>query len=283
MGAVPKIFFAVKARDYFEKCLFILILCNVVSLSGSHAQVIWAGLKAGAQLGSVNHDDRYFPDTVKFGGASVGYSAGAVISFKVKNRYFLQTEYLYTVKSKSLKGKIDPDLHDKTTYHYFEVPILFTVQFKGQIGKGREFKWFLGAGPNLSYMLGGKGVLKSGALIENRINQLDYKIKFGTRPDRNHPGIIYYTNANRLQFGINIGTGLLFEPVRRHKAILDIRYTFDQTMVGKTHADYLIPNDYHDNLRFRNHALKASIMYLLESNVSKKSRNKGKSNIKRRM
>ncbi len=105
MGAVPKTFFAVKARDYFEKCVGILILSSIVSLSNSHAQVIWAGLKAGAQLGNIKHDDRHFPDTVKFGGASVGYSAGAVISFKVKNRYFLQTEYLYTVKSKSAQRK----------------------------------------------------------------------------------------------------------------------------------------------------------------------------------
>lgn len=279
MGFALKSFFNSRGRDNFEKYFCFLILLSISFTSS--AQIIWTGLKVGAQLGNVKVDDPHFPDTVKIGSTSVGYSAGAVIAFKVKNRYFLHTEYLYSVKSKSLTGKIDPDLKDKTTYHYIEVPILFTMQFKSQLGKGREFKWFMGAGPNLAYLLGGKGVLTSGALIENNISELRYKIKFGSRPDRNHPEHIYYTNANRFQFGINLGAGLLIEPVRRHKAIIDVRYTFDQTLFGKVHADYLIPNDYHDNLRFRNRALKVSLMYLIESNLNKKSRNKGKSTIRR--
>jgi len=212
----------------------------------------------------------------------LGYSAGAVLSFKVKNRYFLHTEYLYTLRSKSLKGKLDPYLKDKTTYHYFEVPIMFTMQFKGKLGKSREFKWFMGVGPNISYLIGGKGRLQSGVLIESNLPEINYKIKYGTRAERDRPQDIYYTNGNRVQFGINLGTGMIIEPARNHRAIIDVRYTFDQTMVGKAHADYLLPPDYRDNLRFRNRGLKVSVMYLLEYNISKKSRHKGKSTIKHR-
>ena len=280
MGVAYRSFFYGRGSDNFEKCFCIVILL-IMSLQTGNAQIVWSGLKVGAQLGTVKIDAPHFQDTVKVGSPQIGYSVGAVIGFKVKDRYFLHTEYLYSVKSKSYTGKLDPDLKEHTTYRYLEIPILFTMQFKGQFGKGREFKWFMGAGPNLAYLLGGKGEVNSGGIIENNLPPLKYKIKFGNRPDFGHPKEVYYKDANRVQFGINLGAGLIIEPVRHHKAILDLRYTVDQTFFGKSNADYLLPPDYRDNLRFRNRGIKLSVMYLIESNLNKKSRNKGKSTLKR--
>jgi hypothetical protein len=64
--------------------------------------------------------------------------------------------------------------------------------------------------------------------------------------------------------------------------MVDVRYTFDQTLFGKQKADYLIPHDYDDELRFRNRGVRLSMMYLFEYNISKKERNKGKSTVKKR-
>lgn len=262
-----------------HKVMVLLLLLSIVLIKTATAQVIWAGLKIGGELSKARIDPASFKDSVKVRPA-IGYQAGAVILFKVKDRYFLHTEYLYSVKSKINLGKIDPDLKDKVTYHYFEVPVLFTIQFKGHLGKQREFKYFLGVGPNVAYLLSAKGVIESGELKEQGFSPMKYKVEFSQRENREHNDIIHYTKVNRVQFGINVGAGLLLEPVPKHKMIVDVRYTIDQTLFGKQSADFIVPHDYDDNLRFRNQSLKFSVMYLLEYNLSKKERNKGKSNKK---
>ncbi|HEY9044929.1 MAG TPA: porin family protein [Ohtaekwangia sp.] len=258
----------------------LIFLLSITTLQKSEAQIVRAGVKLGGQLDWVRMDDKHFRDTASLR-PGAGFNAGLVLAFKVKNRYFLHTEYIYSTKSKTVSGKIDPYLKDKVTYSYFEVPILFCMYFKGQWNDSRNFKWYAGAGPNIAYLLGGHGTIKSSELLENNISSLDYKIKFGTREDRDHNDQIYYTNLNRLQFGINLGAGILLEPSPKQKIMVDLRYTFDQTLFGKQNADYIIPHDYNDNLRFRNRSLRLSVMYLLEYNISKKERNKGKSTRKK--
>lgn len=255
---------------------FLVALFVTTGIRQSSAQVIWAGFKAGAQLNLPKIDDKHFRDTVKMN-PGAGFNVGLALSFKVKDRYFLQTEYIYSMKSKVITGKVDPDLEDKIVYNYFELPILFTRLSKGNLGEGRNFKVYYGAGPNLAYLLSGKGVIKSGELEENKISSLSYDIKFGSRPDRDHNDRIYYPNANRIQFGINVGAGFILEPSPKQKIVFDVRYTFDQTVFAKNSSDYLIPHDYNDNLRFRNRTLRVSLLYLMEYNISKKSRHTGKS------
>jgi opacity protein-like surface antigen len=264
----------------FRKWLLVMpLLLAAPTIKMASAQVVWAGIKAGAEFNRVRIDGASLKDTIKIDPAA-GFHVGLVASFKVKNRYFLHTEYLYSVKNKVILGKIDPHLKDKVTYHYLEVPILFTMQFKGHLGGERTFKWFMGAGPNVAYLLGGRGVIESSELKENDISSLSYKIKFSERQNRDHNNEIHYTKVNRFQFGINVGAGLLLEPAPKRKVIVDLRYTIDQTLFGKKKADYIIPHDYDDNLRVRNQGLKFSVMYLLEYNLSKRERNKGKSNKK---
>jgi opacity protein-like surface antigen len=245
----------------------------------SSAQIIRAGFKAGAQVNWIGIDDKSFRDTVKVS-PTTGFDIGGAVSFKVRDRYFLHTEYVYSQKRKILNGKIDPLLHDELTYHYVEIPALFTMHFKGRLGENREFKWYMGVGPNVSYWIGGKGVIESSDLKENFVDELRYSIAFGPRQDTQHPEVIYYDRANRFQFGLNVGAGLMFEPGENNKVMLDFRYGFDQTRLGKGLADYQIPADYDDNLRVRNRNFKISIIYLTEFNLDKKSRNKGKSTLK---
>jgi hypothetical protein len=200
----------------------------------------------------------------------------------VRERYYLHTEYLYSQRHKILTGKIDPLLRDEVTYHYFNIPILYTMHFKGKFGGEREFQWYLGAGPDVNYMIAGSGVIKGGDLVDNGFDKWNYKIKFTERVDRDKPEEVhYYDVENRLLLGMNVGTGIMLEPGGSHKMLIDLRYSFDHTRLGKGKADYLVPTDYNDDLRMRMKGIKLSVIYLFESNLSKEERNKGKSNIKR--
>lgn len=245
------------------------------------SQVVRMGIKGGAQMSWVRSDDAGFRETVKIRPVP-GYNAGAVFSFKVKERYFLHTEYLFSTKGKLIRGKIDKMLEDRITYNYIDVPILYNVHFKGSLGSTRKFKWYAGAGPIFSYFLGGRGVLNSEEFVENNFPPVHYKIRFGERgEDIGEYDIIYVHDIKRLQLGFTFGGGILLEPSNTNKIMVDLRFELGHTWMGTpTSADYVIPVTYDDNLKARNLGLRFSVMYLFETNLNKKIRNKGKSNLK---
>lgn len=263
-------------RIAWRKCIAGLILIGCTEMT--YAQIIRVGAKVGPQLSWVSIDDPQYK-TVADVRPTAGFHAGFVLAFKVKDRYFLNTEYIYSQKGKNAKGKLDPDLHDKVVYHHIDIPILFSMHFKGKL-KTRQFKWYINAGPNTSYWLGGKGVIKSGDLIENGFSELKYKIAFGTRPDHNNPDILYIKEANRLQFGMSIGGGLLLEPIGKQKIMIDFRYEIGHTRIGTTQSSqFQVPADYQDSLKGRNKGIRLSLVYLFEFTSDRKERNKGKSTI----
>jgi hypothetical protein len=258
-----------------------VILATIAS-SHCNGQIIRVGVKAGPNLSWFKSDDP------KYGAVAdirpvVGFHGGGVISFKVKDRYFLTTELIYSQKGKVATGKVDPDLNDKVTYHHIDLPVLFAYHFKGHIAKTREFKWYVNAGPNISYWIAGQGVVESGDLGENGISQLKYKIKFGTRPDNNDPDILYIKDAQRFQFGMNVGAGIVLEPGGNRKVMVDLRYEIGHTRIGTPESSqFLIPADYQDNLKGRNKGLRLSIVYLLEFSTKSSDINKGKSATKQK-
>lgn len=275
-------------RILFGKYL-VLVIIGTLTGHNVFSQIIHAGIKAGYQLSWTRSDDSDFRRRTTIAPVS-GYNVGAVVSFKVKDRYFLHTEYLYSIKGKYITdythtvGPKDEALEDKVFYHYIDVPVLYNVQFKSRLGNSREFKWYAGIGPIFSYWLGGKGTLKSGELVEYPFDHLDYKLNFGPRPDNSVHENVYINDARRFQLGFNLGGGILLEPANsKSKIMIDVRFELGHTWLGKPEsADYSLPVLYDDNLRARNMGLRASVMYLIEHNLDKKVRKKGKSDFKKR-
>jgi len=255
-------------------------LLFIASIEVTSAQIIRAGIKAGPQLSWVTVDDPKYKAVANVH-PMAGFHAGVVLAFKVKDRYFLNMEYIYSQKGKNITGKIDPNLNDKVVYRHIDIPILFSMHFKGNLTKARQFKWYINAGPNTSYWLGGSGVIKAGDLIENGIPELKYKIAFGSRPDHNNPDILYIKDAKRLQFGMNVGAGILLEPANKQKVMIDFRYEIGHTRIGNAESSqFLIPSDYQDNLTARNKGFRLSLIYLFEFSSDRKELNKGKSTFK---
>ena len=259
----------------------LLLIFAMLGTIRTYSQVMQFGVKGGAQLSWFASDDREFRKSVNIQ-PRPGYNAGIVLSFKVKDRYFLHTEYVYSTKGKTNRGKVDKVLEDKITYNYIEVPLLYNIHFKGSVGNSREFKWYAGAGPLFSYWLGGKGRINSDEFLENNFPPLEYSIRFGERgEDLGRPDIIYMHDVKRLQLGFNFGGGILLEPANSGKIMVDLRFEVGHTWMGtSTSADYVIPVTYDDSLKGRNLGLRFSVMYLFERNLDKKVRNKGKSNLK---
>lgn len=269
---------------FVKKCFIILIitcLCGAAS-----AQEIHIGVKAGANYSWVRYDDADFRKNTSVSPV-FGYSAGLAGSFKMKDRFFLHTELIYSTKGRTTKKEAFK-AEDHVIYNYIELPLTYNMYFKGKLQmRGlKYFKWYAGVGPNFSYWLGGKGTITNDEVREYLIDHLDYKVKFGKRSqaDQGNSEVAYYDHARRMQLGVNIGGGVLFEPVGGSKIAIDARFEIGHSQFGRNESpDFVFPtaSTYQDNLLARNMGVRLSVMYMMAYSTDKKIMNKGKSTKKK--
>lgn len=274
--------------DFDQRNMKTLLSISLVILSSvADAQILQTGLKAGYVLSWTRHDDHFtdYDDLYRITPVS-GFNVGATGIVKIRKRFFLQSEILFTTKGRRLTGRVDKVLTDRATYYHLDVPILYNIHFNGRIKLKniKVFKWYTGVGPNISYWLGGKGRIVNTEFIENQFPEMDYKIRFGERGEDGAQSNIYMKDINRLQLGIQLGGGILLEPINGKKIMIDARFEFGHTWLGSENsADYIIPLDYNSakNMKDRNNNIRFSVMYLWEKNLEKRSRKKGKSTLKK--
>ena len=247
-------------------------------------QVVNVGLKAGFNMSWTGSDNEEFRDDYNVSPVP-GFNAGAIFSFQLKDRYFLHTEILYATKGRIVRG--DLALRDEVIYRYIEIPLIYQIHFKGRLGAQsmRQFKWYAGIGPNFSYWLGGKGAVTHFEITDHDIPEIPYEIRFGPRPPEltGESEYVFISDPRRIQVGVNIGGGFLVEPAPGRKIMTDLRFELGHSwLAGPESADYVFPATYSDNLQARNLGLRLSVMYVLQTNLDKKVRNKGKSNVVRK-
>jgi len=208
-----------------------------------------------------------------------GFHVGGHLAFKVQKRFFLHTSLVYSSKGRDLKGKADPMLENSARYNFIEMPMSYTVDFKGKIGNNKEFKYFIGIGPNLSYWLNGSGTLFNSDFEENHISELSYKVVYKKAPETQAADEMNVPEPNRFQFGLNFVAGLILEPAPRQRMLFSVRYELGHTYLAKSNGIFL--NTYfQDPLRSRNQGFRVSLAYLLD--LKTEERKKGKSTIDRR-
>jgi hypothetical protein len=251
------------------------ILCFFICLPG------YSQLLVGPEIG-VNYSWTSFGDDElkdRFGIAPVpGFHAGGHLAFKVRNRFFLHASLLYATKGRSLTGKFDSALKSTSAYSYIDMPINYTVDFRSKI-RGKEFKYFLGVGPNVSYWLGGSGKFFSSELAENNETQFSYKIKFGSRDEGDDASRnMFVERSNRLQLGLNFMAGMVFEPAYKQRFMLTIRYEQGHSYLAKSDGEFA-GLYFEEPLKSRNKGFRISVAYLID--LKTEERKKGKSNIDR--
>jgi len=254
-----------------------LSIAAILLLSTSAFSQLLVGPEVGVNYSWASFADKELKDRYKVNPV-VGFHAGGHVAFKVRKRFFLHTSLLYSTKGRSLTGKFDELLKNESKYHYIEMPINYTVDFKGKIGESKEFKYFLGIGPNISYWLGGKGKLFNSEFEENHDDQLLYKIKFGEEGfDENNEMSV--ENPNRVQLGLNLIAGVVLEPWRNQRFMISVRYEAGHSYLAKSNGTFT-GIYFQDPLRSRNQGFRASIAYLVDLKIE--DRKKGKSTIDKR-
>lgn len=280
----------IKTSLYLSSLIYGLIEIKLKTLRlFSLLFLLWLGSEASAQIlvgpvagGNLNwirfdNNDNKELYSVK---PVIGFHVGGSIAFRVRKRFFLQTSILYSQKGRELVGKEDPLFRDIVKYNYIDIPMLYTAEFKAKLGKEKEFKWYLGAGPTISYWLGGKGVMKNSDLNENLINELDYKITFNKSSANVKENEMNVADANRLQLGLNISTGIIFEPLGMNKFMLTTRYFLGHSFLSADSKGVFGSKAmfYQDDLRVQNQEFSVSLHYFIDLKTDE--RNKGKSTSK---
>jgi len=239
---------------------FLLLILFAFNTEKLNAQ-IFIGAKAGARVSWLKYEDFAKEDFEKK--PFFGYSAGFTTAFKVQKRFLLQLDILYTQKGKKIDGISGPPLQNYAKYHYLNTPVVYKLDFYGAIGD-RSFKWYLGAGPNVNFWLAGNGQLKSIELQEENIEQLDYSIIFDSKPASPEFGGLYFEEANRVQVGLILSAGLVFEPAAGRSIMVDFRYEWGHSYMAREEGRFTNVSAYKDNLRARNQAFQISVAYLFD-------------------
>lgn len=267
------------ANKPFVVCALFFIAAFMFSASPSRAQLL-IGPRAGAQISWVSFDDQDYKDLydVKF---LPGYVAGFTLAFEVKERFYLQTDFVYSRKGKILEGNVDPQLTYRSINHYIELPIVYRMDFKGSLGKNQVYKWFVGLGPHVSYWWKGNGTMKSSELSENRIQELEFKVKFNKNLEEAAFDELVVPKANRVQLGINFATGVVFEPAGGSIIVVDLRFMLGHSYQSKedlAHFPDLV--EFADPVRSRNMALRLGVSYLFDTKISQRKKGKSTGKVK---
>lgn len=257
------------------KIVGLIILFSLIG-GVSKAQLL-VGPTAGFNYSWAAFGDKDFKSDFKIKPV-VGWHAGAHISYRVRKRFFLHTSIIYSTKGKEMTGKSEDfdDLDLKVRYNYIEVPIVYTVNFRGTISK-KPFKYFLGIGPNISYWLGGKGTIENNDTYEFAENgaEVEYKIVFNKNPFDAEEHEMAVEKPTRIQLGLTFTTGFVFEPARDRELFLTFRYELGHSYLAREGFGGFKPTYYQENLQTRNMGFRISLAYLIDLKIDQ--RKKGRS------
>src|SRR5690606_17085605 len=134
---------------------------------------------------------------------------------------------------------------------------------------------------NVSNWLGVKGELYNSELVENADSasrDLEYDIPFGDTSRESSPNQMCVAEPNRIQLGLNVATGLVFEPQPNQRILLMLRYEVGHSFLSGESNGIFSPTYYEDVLQSRNKGIRLSASYMIDLKLE--ARKRGKSTIK---
>jgi hypothetical protein len=245
-----------------KKILLILLL--IVS-NQALSQVLRIGPKVGITANQAVHDLPSYNEEFK-SLPTLAYKGGVVTNLQVSDLFSLHSEILYSQRNKSVKSKIVGD-YQKEYNRFLSVPLLCRFSYRAGYNE-----FYVNAGPQVSYWLGGNGKVMTAEVLENGEEEMHYIIGFSNSEVDNFMEI---SDPNRLQLGLDVGLGAVL-PMGPNFLMLDIRYSWGHTNMAKSNTSYLPISFYNDNIRYTHQVLSLSAAYLLDFDFYKMS-TKGKS------
>lgn len=248
----------------------------LISINTSVFAQIGIGIKAGPQVVGVgfsqsetksNYDKKL----------KLGFQIGAVTNFYINDKVTLVMELNYSMKGRNVQIK-EANMENNATYHFIDYPVLFRYSKEFQDRTLGKFIGYFNIGPNFSYWLGGNGTLKGGELENIGDSELEYDIEFSS--NKNVFGVMYIEEPNRIQVGIDLGVGMIFDLLDDKTITVDFRYSWGHTNYGEIDGAVTKLLTFQDDLRFSNQIFAISAIYMWNINLNSKNKGKSVSNSK---
>jgi hypothetical protein len=253
------------------KCFFCIAILYLISFS-SYSQKFSFGIKGGGLINWAAFGDKAQKDT--FSTKPIpGYNTGFQISFPLKKNFEFLVEGGYAQKGRRLRFN-EGSWENKSVFKFIEATMLLRKNYKFFIRKNVPSQWFFNIGPEINYLLEGKGSI----IIDNNKPGYAYSILFNQTPDGNYKNM-YYNNFNKWLFGLAVGIGFKV-PMRRNQHLTtELRFVSGHTFLGKRNSSYIEILGFEDTLLTNLKSLNLSLAYTFDFDIQKSR--KGKSTLEK--
>lgn len=269
------------------KAVALLVLLNLVTLEG-YSQ-FWVGPTVGGQLTTHKYTEPKRTDTFDIA-SDFNWHAGVVMEYQTGGVFAVHTEITYmqfkTKTTSSAPAPMgDPGMYSNATHRFLTVPMLARAQF----GRG-AVKFFVNAGPRLSYWLGSNGTVYTSEFEANAVEPIDYKVAFGDFGEfaNSTDDFQVIEKPNRLQYSLDFGTGVLIDITDEQRILVDVRYSFGHSIMAFNSGNafnnipqgQLSDGGYTEDMEYKNSMIMFSVGYLF--GYSPSNQRKGSSTIRRK-
>lgn len=219
------------------------------------------GILAGPSLNYAAYGNRetqkhYRPGVVP------GYNVGVFVKLPMRDRYSFITEASFGQKGRSTN--FNDNWNNRTIFKMVGGNMALRKSFQVKIKENLPMNLFVGAGPNIEYLLSAKGRLKV-----TPGGQSPYTVVFNGTPDSNFRNN-YYIDANRWLFGLDLRAGGDAPLTRNQRVYLEVRFTWGQTYIGgKNSSSYMEIIGFDDDLKFNLKTLHVVAYYALDFDMKK--------------
>ena len=236
---------------------FVIISSLILASVGANAQEFLFGVKTGVQGYGMAFGDKDLKKQFKsaFKG---GYSAGVFINFPLPLNFALNAELNHSVKGRKIKFNND-QWTNNSTYTFIEVPVLLR-KFWNIEGLDYAAKWYVNAGPHISYWRKGKGSLETNG------PGLDYSIQFADSAAYDIT-TMYLVDANRFMFGLDFGVGFMAHVLKNQRFFAEARFTYGHTYLGNSDSANLYILGFEDDMRTSYRVLNISVGYAIHLDI----------------
>jgi hypothetical protein len=195
-------------------------------------------------------------------GVLLGYSAGGFVKFPLRDRYSFITELSFAQKGRTTN--FNENWNNKTVFYMIDADMALRKSFRVKIRENLPMNLFVGAGPNVEYILSARGRVKVTPGGESK-----YDVVFNSAPDSDFSNN-YYTEANRWLFGVDLRAGGDAPLFNNQRVYVEIRFTWGQTYIGKKNSvSYLEIIGFEDDLKFNMKTLNLVFYYAFDFDMKK--------------
>lgn len=222
-----------------------------------------------------------------------GFTAMAQLIFPMQKKYSCLLEAGYSRSGRRVSYN-SGDWENNFTYNFISTSLGLRKTFQFHLREGVYYDWFVSIGPNVSYLVSGKGAIET-----SNGGRTPFTLKFSNITDTTFTNdrklesdinTYYFNKANRFFFGVDIGFGIDVPITKTQKVYGEFRATIGQTNIKNNNTQAYIqqiggnqtedepiynPGNFSDPLKVNLKTFQFSLVYTMD--FDKKLKNKGKS------